>query len=121
MVNRSSVQIQLTAPLNRKEIVMGKDNYIHIIKTTAEKVKLFENGEAYVDYWYKELVTQDEAIAKYEQERKTDNYEDEYDFEAYCWDNYGTYDDLYSGDYISDHKVYPLSDNEVLLIIAICN
>jgi hypothetical protein len=100
---------------------VGRDNYIHIIKTTPEKVKLFENGEAYIDYWNKELFTQDEVIAQYEQERKADNYEDEYTFETYCCDNYDTYEGIYSGDYISDHKVYPLSENEVLLIIAICS
>ena len=99
---------------------MGKDNYIHIIKTTAEKVKLFEHGEAYVDYWHKELFTQDEVIAQYEQDKIKYDYEDDYTFEAYCWDNYGTYDDLYCGDDISDHKIYPLNENEVLLIIALC-
>lgn len=100
---------------------MGRNNRIAIIKTTAEKVKLFEKGEAYVDYWHEELITQDEVIAQYKQDKITYNYEDDYTFEAYCWDNYGTYDDLYCGDYISDHTTYSLNENEVLLIIASCS
>lgn len=100
---------------------MSMDNHIIIIKTTAEMAKLFENGVAYVDYWRKTLLTKDEVIAEYEQDRKIYNYEDEYDFEAYCLDNYCTYDDLYYGDYISYHRIYSLNDNEVLLIIAYCS
>ena len=97
---------------------MGRNNYIHIIKTTPEKLALFEDNEAYLDFWKNELYTKEEVKIKYENDKIEYGYDN---FEGYIYDNYTTYEYLYDGGYFVDHRAYKLNESEVLLIIAICD